>query len=476
MSLLSTSLKYGVLSLATLSPLAEAKLEVHAAQTHSILYANTKNQAVMRLKIVSDQPSASVKSMRFALIGDNAKRAAHSFKIFDSGTAPYFSPNAEQEGDKAKPIPVTVKRQDKVITISGNIALEKGDNYLWVAIDSPQNVAGGTSFDIALRKMSASDPKVDIKSADPKGSMSVYPFKQRIVPYFRSVWLTSYAPNLLKAEDMANMTDIIYFNLKCGADGSLKGGNDPKFLQGLEKLKTLRGENPVKIILGIAHSAEGFAATAADPAKRRKFAEQIKFYIAKRGFDGVDIDWEYPKGDKQWRDFGLLLSDIRQQLGAHGASISSAVLMYHNVPNQLVIDQLDFVNVMSYDRVGEHATMPQFIADDKASRKMMPPAKIILGLPFYSNDMTKPRDWKLQTPYSKIRKLQPDLKPEDNNLTIDGKPHYFNGPALIEKKSQYVIDNKIGGVMIWAYETDVPTSDAASLRSAMFKHIKRTKR
>ncbi len=476
MKTILNNLKYGALSLSVLSPLVEAKLEVNASQTHSILYANTKDQAVMRIKIVSDKETAAVKTMRFSLIGDNAKRAAHSFKVFDSGSSPLFSPNAENESDRAMPTKVTVKRQDKVITISGNIALEKGDNYLWIAIDTPHNVAGGTNFDIALRKMTASDPNVKINGADPKGSLSVYPFKQRIVPYFRSGWLNDYAPNMLKAEDMALITDIIYFHLICDTNGNLKGGNDPKFLKGLEKLKALRGENPVKIILGVAHSKEAFAAIAADPAKRRHFAQQLKFYIDKRGFDGVDIDWEYPTDKKQWHDFGLLLGEIRQQLGAHGKSISSAVLMYHNIPNQLVIDQLDFVNIMSYDRAGEHATMPQFISDDKTARQMMPPAKIILGLPFYSNDVTKPRDWKVQTPYSKIRKTQPTLKAGDNALTLDGKPHYFNGPELIEKKSQYVLDNNLGGVMIWAYETDVPSSDEYSLRRAMFKHLKRTKR
>ncbi len=470
------TLKYGALSLIALSPLAEAELKVNASQTHSILYANMENQAVMRIKIVSDKKTAAVKTMRFGLIGDDSKRAAQNFKVFDSGSSPLFSPNAENESDRAIPANVTVKRQDKVITITGNIALEKGDNYLWLAIDTPHNVAGGTDFDVALRKMTATDPNVKINGADPKGSMSVYPFKQRIVPYFRSGWLKNAPADMLRASDMEMITDIIYFHLTCDANGNLKGGNDPKFLQDLAKIKELRGDNPVKIILGVAHSKDGFAATAADPAKRRLFAEQLKFYVDKRGFDGVDIDWEYPTDEKQWHDFGLLLGEIRHQFGANGKSISSAVLMYHNIPNRLVIDQLDFVNIMSYDRAGEHATMPQFIADDKTARKFMHPAKIILGLPYYSNDTSKPRDWNVQTPYSKIRRVQPDLKASDNTLTLDGKPHYFNGPDLIEKKSQYVHDNNLGGVMIWAYETDVPTSEESSLRRAMFKHIKRTKR
>ncbi len=464
-----------VLGFASLASLAHASLEVHCAQQHSVLYANTPDQAVLRILVKSDTEGASVKSFRFALKGDKAKWCAKSFKIFNSGTAPFFSPNAENAADKALAQPVKVKRQDKVITVTGDIKLKKGDNYLWLAIDSPANAPAGASFDVALRKMEASEA-VSFKSDDPKGELSLYAHPHRIVPYFRAGWLNDKFPYRLKAEDFANMTDVILFHLKCDAQGNLKGGNDPALLKTLEQMKALRGENPVKIIVGVAHSKEGFAATAADAKLRRKFAQQLKFYIDKRGFDGVDIDWEYPKDAKEWRDFGYLLGEIRQQLGAHGKSISSAVLMYHNVPSRLVIDNLDFVNIMSYDRQGEHATMAQFQFDDKAARKLMPAAKIVLGLPFYSNDMTKPRDWKVQTGYFKIRELKPDLKPEDNTITIAEKPHYFNGPSLITQKCEFVKAQNLGGVMIWAYDADVAITDPASLRRAMYSSLKRSVR
>lgn len=39
-----------------------------------------------------------------------------------------------------------------------------------------------------------------------------------------------------------------------------------------------------------------FSALAADPAKRKKLAQDLLAFNDKWGFGGVDVDWEYPNG------------------------------------------------------------------------------------------------------------------------------------------------------------------------------------
>ena len=41
--------------------------------------------------------------------------------------------------------------------------------------------------------------------------------------------------------------------------------------------------------------ADQFATIAADPALRSTFSQNIVNYLQTKGYDGVDIDWEFPK-------------------------------------------------------------------------------------------------------------------------------------------------------------------------------------
>lgn len=120
----------------------------------------------------------------------------------------------------------------------------------------------------------------------------------------------------LNAQHFKSFTDLIYFNVGCDTDGNLTGQNNEQFLNGLDKLKNLRGNAGSKIILGVAHCDAGMTAITADPEKRVKFARQLVSFAEEKGFDGIDIDWEYPDNDTQWYHFSLFLGEVRSAMGA----------------------------------------------------------------------------------------------------------------------------------------------------------------
>ena len=109
----------------------------------------------------------------------------------------------------------------------------------------------------------------------------------------------------------------------------------------------------------------------------------------------------------------------------------------------------------------------------------MPKVKVVLGLPFYSNEQGKLTD---QYGYSQIYNWYPNLKPDVNTFRAkkkdgsDGAMHSFNGRKLISEKCHWAKDNNFGGVMIWAYETDLPLSHHASLGRAMYKVLRQPKK
>ena len=47
--------------------------------------------------------------------------------------------------------------------------------------------------------------------------------------------------------------------------------------------------------------SERFSVMAADPNKRKTFIDSLMPFLAMYGFEGVDLDWEYP-GDREGSD------------------------------------------------------------------------------------------------------------------------------------------------------------------------------
>lgn len=57
-----------------------------------------------------------------------------------------------------------------------------------------------------------------------------------------------------------------------------------------------------------------FAPAASDPSKRDTFARSCVKLVEDYGLDGIDIDWEYPKNEREAKDYVELLRAVRHAL------------------------------------------------------------------------------------------------------------------------------------------------------------------
>lgn len=195
------------------------------------------------------------------------------------------------------------------------------------------------------------------------------------------------------------------------------------------QLIKLKANNPhLKTLISIGGWtwSKYFSDVALTDASREKFAKSAVSFMFKYGFDGIDIDWEYPVGgglgsniyrpsDKT--NYTLLLKELRKQedeltktTGQHYFLTIAAPAGFGTVANlelREIHQYLDWINIMSYDFHGTWETKTNFNAplymcsndpntDQVAKQKLnvstaiqlfldegVPANKLVMGLPFY---------------------------------------------------------------------------------------------
>jgi chitinase len=269
------------------------------------------------------------------------------------------------------------------------------------------------------------------------------PADRRIVGYF-TAW-SVYGRNFHVADIPADrLTHVNYAFANVSAQGECSLG-DPyadidKFYAGdsweagalrgsfnqLARLKQAHPHLRTLISVGGWTWSGRFSDVALDPAARTRFAASCAAFIDRYGFDGVDIDWEYPVGGglagntsrpEDKHNYTLLLQELRAQLDALAARTGRAYLLtiaapagpgiMANLEIAALGAVLDWINVMSYDFHGSWSPLTNFNAPlypsaadpssdpdirqrfnaDAAIRGYLaagaPRGKLVLGVPFY---------------------------------------------------------------------------------------------
>jgi chitinase len=162
-----------------------------------------------------------------------------------------------------------------------------------------------------------------------------------------------------------------------------------------------------------------FPAAASTPESRNRFATTAVRLLADLGFDGLDVDWEYPQNPTEAANLVLLLQAVRSALDAYAAqhapgyhfllSIAAPAgpVNYNKLNLKQLSDTLDFINLMAYDYAGSwdsvsghqanlcpsanngsstpfstEAAVTDYLAAGVA------PDKLILGMPIYGRGFT----------------------------------------------------------------------------------------
>lgn len=193
--------------------------------------------------------------------------------------------------------------------------------------------------------------------------------------------------------------------------------------------------------------------------------DNIIAVLEKYGFDGVHFDYEYPISNKAWRYYNSFLVSLDKKLGDDytlGVAGNSWNIKFTNA----AVEAIDTFELMSYDMVdenGRHATYEDTVEFvQQVGLKGVPLEKVNVGLAFYSRPTDMSAYWyAYNSCYEKMT--------EDGWYHCDdiNKDFWFNTPDVVAEKTEYSIRNGFGGVMIWHYNCDLPSTHEDSLLRAV---------
>ncbi|EGW33264.1 chitinase endochitinase 1 precursor [Spathaspora passalidarum NRRL Y-27907] len=192
----------------------------------------------------------------------------------------------------------------------------------------------------------------------------------------------------------------------CDLQMPLKSATGAPVVGNLQQLFSMKLANRhLKVIMSIGGwgTCHLFEAVMSDKQKLANFIDSAVEFVHEYGFDGVDIDWEYPKNDKDARNYVELLRGLRSKLPNQFSLSIAAPAGAENVMVLRIkeMDQyLSFWNLMCYDFAGEgwskrtgfHSNLFGNNGDNELNadnvvehykRMGVDSSKLILGMPMY---------------------------------------------------------------------------------------------
>jgi hypothetical protein len=280
--------------------------------------------------------------------------------------------------------------------------------------------------------------------------------------------------------NLQGMDILVHGFVAPDADGRIyESSNFTTYRQaGLVQLAHAAGKK-ILMSVGGATLSGALSAVAADSVKRGAMVTYLRARVQEWGYDGVDVDWEFPQNDADRSSFTLLMEELHQAVKSADASS----LVMFGISTGYYLDYYDFA---ALDRVSDLALYFGYDWDNPANGPMRntgtlttkagssiessakgalefilargyPAQKLLLGMPFYSSAPTS-YWYEVRAAWSSQVASSGPFVPDATYLEVflDGK--WWTTPEAITKKMDAVLEGRtsvldggtvLRGVGVW---------------------------
>lgn len=270
-----------------------------------------------------------------------------------------------------------------------------------------------------------------------------------------------------------------------------------------------RSNRSLKTLLSVGgwtYSQDGHFNFITDPEARTTFIATAITLLEDNGFDGIDIDFEYPASAEQGNGLASLLSELRSALDAHAtykgdmtpylvtAAVGAGPEGYDYLDIPRMNSALSFINLMAYGYAGPWSdvsddqanvyggTVSGFSTDKTLTHYLehgASPSKISMGVPLYGRAFTNTTG--IRQPFNgtgpgsfeegvwDYRDLpRPGSTVTEDRYNIssycyDGSTHTlvsYDTPSIVAKKAAYMKKKGLAGAMFWDLSDDKTGPDS----------------
>ncbi|KAI8647976.1 Chitinase [Fusarium keratoplasticum] len=304
-------------------------------------------------------------------------------------------------------------------------------------------------------------------------------------------------------EDGTVYTEDTYADLeKHYAGDSWAEGNDNAYgcIKQLYLLKKANRKLKVMLSIGGWTWSTNFAAVAGSTTTRATFAKSAVTLMKDWGFDGVDIDWEYPANEDDATNMVLLLKAVRDELDSYAAEFASGHRFQLSIAAPAGFEHysklhladlaqiLDYINLMAYDYAGSWSThtghnanlyandeepdATPFNTDDAVRAYLdagVPAEKLVLGMPIYGPGRRGVWDYSALPKDGAVPGFDPAARAHYSYNAATGEFISFDPPEAVQQKVAYLQQLGLGGAMFW--EASADKSGSASLLETSFQSL-----
>jgi len=241
-------------------------------------------------------------------------------------------------------------------------------------------------------------------------------------------------------------THLVLFSAKPTEEGAVDFCRITPELLAFGRKARDTGDVKVTFCVGGWGRGNAFAGAVSTAENRNRFVDALVEFCESKQLDGIDIDWEFPKGNQEHADFALFLEALSGKLRSVNCILTVALGESRPLPEKCwpFIDQ---VNLMSYQPWWSKTDYDTYLSDsiELFLKSGLPPEKLILGVGFFAKEKAGKRravSWK---------KLV-----GENAVSLPESEHGFwpVGPEACDLRLKLIKEHGLGGVMVWDYGHD----------------------